>query len=346
MAEPCDVTDESSLSAVLQKIRNQMLPLRGVFHAATVIDDALIMNLTPAQAESVLAPKVTGAALLDRLTAGDPIEHFVLYSSATTFFGNPGQAAYVAANAALEELAAKRCRAGLAATCISWGPIGDTGYLSRHEQIKETLAARTGGQPLESADALRFLGMALADQTSQVAWMDLDWGALARFLPSAGSPRFQMLRHLRNSGSAGGDVNSDLRRELERMEPAELLETLKGLLKEEIGTILRVAPDKLDENRSLLEVGMDSLMGVELMTSLENNLGISIPIMALSEGPTISRLAERLCHVIRPPENTEEAGDGSPLAEQAKQLAAQHAAEVTQTDIAELVADIEGRTDS
>ena len=298
------------------------------------------MNLDTTKVEAVLAPKLTGAALLDRLTRQDPVDHFVLYSSATTFFGNPGQAAYVAANTALEELAVKRRRDGLAATCISWGPIGDTGYLSRHEQIKETLAARIGGQPLESADALRFLGLSLADSTSQVAWMDLDWGALSRFLPSATNPRYQMLHHLRGSGSGGAESASDLRRELERMEPAELLETLKGLLKEEIGNILRVAPDKLDENRSLLEVGMDSLMGVELMTSLETNLGLSIPIMALSEGPTISRLAERLAHVIRPPENAEDAAD-SPLAEHARQLAAQHAADVSSTDLAELVADIE-----
>jgi NADPH:quinone reductase-like Zn-dependent oxidoreductase/NADP-dependent 3-hydroxy acid dehydrogenase YdfG/acyl carrier protein len=338
-SEPCDVTDEKSLGGLLAKIRGEMPPLRGVFHAATVIDDALIMNLEPAIVESVLAPKLTGAAHLDRLTRPDPIEHFVLYSSATTYFGNPGQAAYVAANTALEGLAAKRRRDGLAATCISWGPIGDTGYLSRHEQIKETLAARTGGQPLESSDALRFLGLCLADSTSQVAWLDLDWGALARFLPSAGTPRFQMLHHLRCSGSGGAGNATDLRRELERMEPADLLETLKGLLKEEIGTILRVAPEKLDENRSLLEVGMDSLMGVELMTSLETNLGISIPIMALSEGPTISRLAERLSHVIRPPDNADEPAD-SLLAEHARQLAAQHAAEVSSSDIAELVGDI------
>jgi phthiocerol/phenolphthiocerol synthesis type-I polyketide synthase C len=340
LTEPGDVTSERSLGAILQKIRSELPPLRGVFHAATVIEDALIMNLDATKVEAVLAPKLTGAAMLDRLTRQDPIDHFVLYSSATTFFGNPGQAAYVAANTALEELAVKRQQEGLAATCISWGPIGDTGYLSRHEQIKETLAARIGGQPLESADALRFLGLSLANSTSQVAWMDLDWGALARFLPSATNPRYQMLHHLRGSGSGSAEGASDLRRELERMEPVELLETLKGLLKEEIGNILRVAPDKLDENRSLLEVGMDSLMGVELMTSLETNLGLSIPIMALSEGPTISRLAERLAHVIRPPENAEETAD-SPLAEHARQLAAQHAADVSSTDIAELVADIE-----
>lgn len=340
LADPCDVTDEKSLGDVLAKIRREMPPLRGVFHAATVIDDALIMNLEAAKVETVLAPKLTGAALLDRLTRQDPLDLFVLYSSATTFFGNPGQAAYVAANTALEELAAKRRRDGLAATCISWGPIGDTGYLSRHEQIKETLAARTGGQPLESADALRFLGLSLVDSTSQVAWMDLDWGSLARFLPSAGNPRFQTLQQLRGSRSGSADSATDLRRELERMVPAELLETLKGLLKEEIGTILRVAPDKLDETRSLLEVGMDSLMGVELMTSLETNLGLSIPIMALSEGPTINRLAERLAHVIRPPDNTEEA-TSSPLAEHARQIIAQHGAEISTSDLAELVTDIQ-----
>jgi NADPH:quinone reductase-like Zn-dependent oxidoreductase/acyl carrier protein len=346
LADPCDVTDKKSLGDILAKVRREMPPLRGVFHAATVIDDALIMNMEPAKVETVLAPKLTGAALLDRLTRQDPLEHFVLYSSATTFFGNPGQAAYVAANTALEELAAKRRRDGLTATCISWGPIGDTGYLSRHEQIKETLTARTGGQPLESTDALHFLGLSLVDSTSQVAWMDLDWGSLARFLPSAGNPRFQMLQHLRGAGSGSADSATDLRRELERMDTAELLETLKGLLKEEVGTILRVAPDKLDENRSLLEVGMDSLMGVELMTSLETNLGVTIPIMALSEGPTISRLAERLAHVIRPPENAEETAESSPLADHARQLAAQHAAELSSSEITELVADVEGRNNS
>lgn len=339
--EPCDVADRPALGAALEKIRRSMPPLRGVFHAATVIEDALIVNLDVAKASAVLAPKITAAALLDELTRKDSLDHFVLYSSATTFFGNPGQAAYVAANTALEELSAARRRAGKPSTCISWGPIGDTGYLSRHAQIKDALAARTGGQPLESADALRFLGLALTNGISQLAWLDMEWGAMSRFLPSSTSPRFSMLRHLRGGSSSGGDGNTDLRRELELLEPAELLETLKGLLKEEIGNILRVAPDKLDENRSLLEVGMDSLMGVELMSSLEANLGISIPIMALSEGPTISRLAERLSHAVRPQTGSEDAAESSALAEHARHLVSQHAAEVSQKEIQELVAGIE-----
>ena len=338
--EPCDVTNRLALSSALEKIRRTMAPLSGVFHAATVIEDALIVNLDVSKAVAVLAPKITAAALLDELTRKDPLDHFVLYSSATTFFGNPGQAAYVAANTALEELSASRRQAGKPSTCISWGPIGDTGYLSRHVQIKDALVARTGGQPLESADALKFLGQTLTNGISQVAWLDMEWGAMSRFLSSSTGPRFSMLRHLRSSSNAAGEGSTDLRRELELLEPAELLETLKGLLKEEIGNILRVAPDKLDENRSLLEVGMDSLMGVELMSSLENNLGISIPIMALSEGPTISRLAERLSHSVRPPTDAEEAVDSSAITNQMRHLVAQHAAEISQNEIEELVAEI------
>lgn len=340
MADPCDVTDHEALDRLLRRIRSEMPPLRGVFHAATVIEDALIINLELGKAKAVLEPKLTGASLLDSLTREDSLEHFVIYSSATTFFGNPGQAAYVAANAGLEELAARRRREGLPATCVSWGPIGDTGYLSRHEKVKETLAARTGGQPLESSDALRFLGTAMADGTSQVAWMDLDWGALSRFLPSAGSPRYHMLTHLRGAGPGNTADSGDLRRELERMEPRELLETLKSLLKEEIGAILRVAPDKLDENRSLLEVGMDSLMGVELMTSLEANLGVTIPIMALSEGPTVARLAERIGQLLKPAEKPEETAD-SPLAAQSRHLAGQHGLQVTPEEVHEFVAGLE-----
>jgi phthiocerol/phenolphthiocerol synthesis type-I polyketide synthase C len=325
LAEPCDVTNERSVETLLARVRSTMTPLRGVFHAAMVLRDSLIANSDSAQIESVLLPKIAGAAILDKATRKDPLDHFVLYSSATTLFGNPGQAFYVAANAALEELAATRRSHGLPATCIAWGPIGDTGYLSRNQQIKEALAARTGGQPLESRDAMRFLGHALSNSTTGVAWMDLDWGALSRFLPSAGSPRFQMLSRTVSSNENAGH-SPDLRRELERMERPELIETLKGLLRDEISTILRVPASKLDENKSLLEIGMDSLMGVELMTSLENNLGITIPMMALSEAPTIAKLAERLSHTLQPGENgPEETGD-SPAAHM-RAIAQQHGVE-------------------
>lgn len=321
LAEPCDVTNAQALETLLERVRSSMPPVCGVFHAAMVLNDSLIVNSDSTQIESILLPKIAGASNLDKLTRKDPLDHFVMYSSATTLFGNPGQAFYVAANAALEELASARRAQGLPATCIAWGPIGDTGYLSRNHQVKEALATRTGGQPLESRDALRFLGRALSTSASGMAWMDLDWGALSRFLPSAGSPRFQQLSQS-VSASHTSDHSPDLRRELELMERPELIETIKGILREEISTILRVPATKLDENKSLLEIGMDSLMGVELMTSFENSLGITIPMMALSEAPTIAKLAERLAHSIKPIETSAELEDS--VASQFRALAKQH----------------------
>ena len=327
-AEACDVANRSALDALLTRMRRDLPPLTGVIHAAMVLNDALIANLDPAKIRDVLEPKVTGAAVLHELTHDDNLKHFVLYSSATTLFGNPGQSIYVAANAALEELATLRQREGLPACCISWGPIGDVGYLSRNAQVKEALGARTGGHPLESSDALRFLGQTMASGESVVAWMDLDWRALSRFLPSAASPRYQMLRRPKDHVGNDAEQSENLRVELQLMNPPELFETLKGLLKEEISTILRVPVVKLDENRSLMEIGMDSLMGMELISSLENTLGVSVPVMALGESPTISKLAERLCQIFKPTIEPMEsnAEQEPPLGDDLRSLAAQHGA--------------------
>jgi NADPH:quinone reductase-like Zn-dependent oxidoreductase/NADP-dependent 3-hydroxy acid dehydrogenase YdfG len=111
LARACDVTDRVALAGLLDEVAQKMPPLRGVVHAAMVIDDGLIRDMTAAQIRRVLAPKILGAMYLDELTRGVPLDFFVLYSSATTLFGNPGQGNYVAANAALEALArARRAR--------------------------------------------------------------------------------------------------------------------------------------------------------------------------------------------------------------------------------------------
>ncbi|HEV2300650.1 MAG TPA: SDR family NAD(P)-dependent oxidoreductase, partial [Stellaceae bacterium] len=124
-----DVCSRVSLAAALAQTRAMGPPLVGVVHAAAEIADGLAADLDPARVEAVLRPKLTGALLLDALTREDPIEMFLLYSSATTFVGAPGQGAYVAANLALEALARRRRAAGRPATAVAWGPIADSGRL-------------------------------------------------------------------------------------------------------------------------------------------------------------------------------------------------------------------------
>jgi phthiocerol/phenolphthiocerol synthesis type-I polyketide synthase C len=125
-----DVGDEPQLAEALRAVRESMPSLKGVFHAAMVLDDALVSELTPERMEKVLAPKAWGAWNLHRLTRNDPLQRFVMFSSATTAFGNSGQANYVASCLFLEQLARSRRNLGLPALAVGWGPIEDVGYVA------------------------------------------------------------------------------------------------------------------------------------------------------------------------------------------------------------------------
>jgi acyl carrier protein len=317
-----------------------MPPLRGVVHAAMVIADGLLRNQDEEGFHKVLAPKVLGARHLHELTRELPLDFFILYSSATTFFGNPGQGNYVAANLYLEALAESRRAQGLPALCLSWGAIDDVGYLARHQDVKDALQSRMGGPALKSDEALQVLEQLLLRDHSGLGVMDLEWATLRRFLPTAGAPKY--LELARHAQELGGDAEGlvEIRRLLEELGPEELHTVFVDLLKREVAEILRISPDRLDENRSMYDQGMDSLMGMELVAAVEERFGVNLPIMALSEGPTISRLVERIIRQLKAPESGAEA-QGSELNEQVRSMAARHASEADTAAIDEVVAAVE-----
>jgi len=333
----CNVADPDALAGALAAIRSNAPPLRGVIHAAMVMDDALIRNLEMSRFDAVLAPKVAGALNLHQLTLDAPLDFFVLYSSVTTLFGNPGQAAYVAANMALESLAAERRALGLPATCVLWGPIGDAGYLARNVGVRDALASRLGGQPLAANRALRLLGQVLAGGTAHIGALEFNWTALGRYLPAAGAPKFSELARLAEREGSGLQPTEDLRRWLGELPAEELAPALTEILRREIGAILRIAPERIDPAVSLYEVGMDSLMAVELAMALESRLAIKLPMMALSEGPTVERLVQRLASELRPGSAPDVAAPPlDAMAASAQVVAAQHAHELDADTVARI----------
>ncbi|MFD0661022.1 SDR family NAD(P)-dependent oxidoreductase [Thermocatellispora tengchongensis] len=132
-----DVADRAALAQVIAAVPSHT-PLRGVVHAAGVLDDGVITSLTPAALEAVMRPKVDGAWHLHELTRGLDLNLFVLFSSIAGIWGNPGQGAYAAANTFLDALAAHRRRAGLPATSLAWG-------------LWQLTDTRSGGWPGSSA---------------------------------------------------------------------------------------------------------------------------------------------------------------------------------------------------
>ncbi len=297
-AEVCiyagDVADPAALAAVLDDIRRSQPPLRGVVHAASAIGDALIAELDGSSIATILRPKLGGAVALDRLTRDDPIDLFVLFSSATTVLGAPGQGVYVAANLALEAMARQRQANGKAALAVAWGPIEDTGYLAERPEARDALARRLGAKPMPSAQALAGLPAIADSGIAAVAFAETSWNEARRFLPILASPLFAEIRA--DGGSSPGD--DSLIERLAGLDAEEALALLKTAVAEEAANILRLPAAGIDPLRPLSEMGMDSLMAVELRLALESRLRIDLPLMSLAEGTSVASIATRLANAV------------------------------------------------
>ena len=215
-AEALDVADAAAVEKLIRKIGRTLPPLAGVFHAAMVLDDALIANLDAERLKKVLAPKVTGAENLDRLTRDLPLDYFVLFSSATTAIGNPGQGSYVAANGFLEGLARQRRAAGRPALAVAFGGIEDVGLLARNRLVKDMLASRAGVKPMIARDALNLMAEALAGpgtapEEAVLVISEMNWSTARAHLPLLQSPTFSRLVRADEAAAADNRGKVDIR---------------------------------------------------------------------------------------------------------------------------------------
>lgn len=290
----CDVADRSALDAVLTQVRAEQGAVVGVHHAAAVIEDSLLSATDAAMLDRVFAAKLEGALNLDALTRDDPVEHFVLFSSATTVMGAPGQGAYVAANTGLEALAVRRAREGRPSLAVAWGPIADAGVLARDQEAQDQLARRLSVSPIAASDALDALPMMWASGAPVVAYAAVRWEGVRRKLAVLASPTFEAF-----AAEAEASEETDLAQRLQGMGAAEAKAVVRDLLIDEMSKILSCARERLDASRPLPELGMDSLMAVELRMVLESRLRINLPLLSLSESTTISSLAARIVKSVR-----------------------------------------------
>jgi len=318
-AAACDVADKAAVKALLAEIADDMPPLRGILHTAMVLDDALIANLDRDRIETVLAPKIAGAHNLDKLTRDLDLDLFVLFSSATTIVGNPGQANYVAANAYLEALARARRAAGLAGLAVAWGAISDAGYLARNTDVNDMLSRKLGRHALGAREALDGLGQLLAHSADPaVAFARIDWASARKELTLLATPLFADLASDIDGETGDGGAEIDVKAMIEGLDRPKAVEKVSNLLAGEIARILRLPVDEIDRHRPLAEIGMDSLMALELRMAAEQRLGIDIPLMSIANGATLADIAGRVTERVL----GEDAGDG--LSKDMATIAQQH----------------------
>ena len=296
----------------------QAKPLAGVFHAAGVLDDGLLDGQTAERLAVVLAPKWRGWQLLKGvLTQAGQSPWVVHFSSLAALLGSPGQSGYGAANGALDGLARSQERQ----LAVQWGPWQGAGMASQLDERQQNRLSALGLRSLEVSEALAALGDLLKrGQQGVVAVVDADWPRLAR----QGSPS-QAAAMARLVAAAASDVSNDVLMPayvavLERTPPAERPLLLQAFVREQLAKVMGLADeDQIDPGEPLFNMGLDSLMALELMVLLEQNLGIRLNETLVFDHPTIEALVRHFLAVLFPDSSAGSISGSSGLVESPKE---------------------------
>ncbi len=282
-----DIGVPKDVNALLTKVRKSKYPLAGIFHLAMVIDDAPMAALTSARMEAVLEPKARGAWLLHEGTRDMALDAFVMFSSVSSIFGNPAQGNYSAANAFLDALAHHRQGLGLPALTINWGVLGGQGYVARNERVAEFLA-RQGTGALSPGEVLSVMESFLSAGVAQAAAIRVDWSKWRQsFRTSQENPLLERIFAASLDDAEAGSTTDDWKGKIAAAAPDEREEIIGQAVRTIIASVLRVKPESLRDDQPLTDLGLDSLMGAEIETSIDSALGVGLPPTSLLRARTI-----------------------------------------------------------
>jgi NADPH:quinone reductase-like Zn-dependent oxidoreductase/SAM-dependent methyltransferase/NADP-dependent 3-hydroxy acid dehydrogenase YdfG/acyl carrier protein len=295
--EQLDVGDRTQLQALLERIRRSGFPLRGVFHCAGTLDNAPLASLDRGHFDRVFRAKHEGAAALDQLTRIDPIEIFVFYSSAASVLGSAGQANHAAANAYMDALAHARRNHGLPALSINWGAWSDVGAAAGAAAM--THLSAQGLAAFSPPHGLAALERLLAEGDAQAMVARIDWPVYLRTHSSSGVLPF--LRGFASSASqpaaaATAPTSSvDERMAIEAAPIGRRAALITALVTRIAAGVIGFAMDRqIDPRTPLIELGLDSLMAVDLRNQLGRALGHRFPATLLFDYPAIGSLVEMI----------------------------------------------------
>lgn len=340
-----DVAQQPALRALFETMRTTMPPLRGIIHAAGVVDDAIVLRQDRARLLNTFAPKVQGAWHLHQLSANLPLDFFITFSSTASLFGSRGQGNYAAANAFLDALAAYRRALGLVGLSINWGPWAGAGMAAEAEKRRQVNWTELGIDPLHPEHGLTLLGRLLRDQTAQVGVVRVNWRRFrTAFFGDAPPPFFAEWQGVAETQAppamSEGLPRLHLIEQLMAGRPAERRTRLHAYLRARVAQVLRSSPEAIAPRQGLFNAGLDSLMAIELKTMFAAELALVLPQTFVFDYPTVEAMVEFLLDKLgaettpdAPPSSASEAPPpGSQAVDLETLLAA--ASQMTEHDIA------------
>lgn len=289
-----DVGDSESVAKLFKEFAN----VRGVVHAAMQLDDVPTLNLTRERLEGVFQAKIHGAWNLHQATLDRPLDFFVLFSSNAAWFGAAGQGNYAAANAFLDSLAHHRRHLGLPALTVNWGPLGDVGYLARNPSVAAWLESG-GSKMITSSEALEAMERALDIGSTQLGVMNADWALLRKAMGNKPVPRFEaLLTDNASKRDESGGIGH-----LETLQPEDRRAALEPVVVAQVARVLGTQPQRLDVSQSLIDMGLDSLMSLQLRNWTKSTLNVNLASSTLMEQPSVATLIDLLSHSMEPKAN-------------------------------------------
>jgi acyl transferase domain-containing protein/NADPH:quinone reductase-like Zn-dependent oxidoreductase/acyl carrier protein len=287
----CDVSDRAALEAMVNGIMGADLPLRGVFHAAGVLDDATLDRQDQARYAKVAGAKSDAAWWLSELTSGAQLDFFVLFSSSSSVFGSPGQANYSASNAFLDGLAARRRAHGKVGTSIAWGAWDEVGMAAKLDERVRARWAQAGVGLLRPRQAISAMEAVLSADLVQAAILAVDTARFAENASPYVAGLFANLVAGKSKSTAGGSEDDA---DLASDDPARRQVAMAAFVRREIARVLGFSAASLDENAPLHELGLDSLMAVQFRKAVSTRLGLDVPLKRLLQGVTAAELIVEL----------------------------------------------------
>ncbi len=278
-----DISDFETVKNVISQSPN----LKGIIHAAGTLDDGLLQNQTWEKFQKVLNPKVVGAWNLHECSKNIDLDFFVLFSSVASLIGSPGQGNYATANASLDAIAIYRQSMGLTATSINWGAWDSSG-MAVNKNFK-----RQGIELIQPQQGLGKLAELLTTDATQVGVLAIDWNKLSQQFPYIRESNY-FSELITVSEPAREKNHKNVYQEIIALTPEAREEYLKEYLKNAIANILRLEPENLPLSESIFDLGADSLMLMETINQIKDDLNLMLYPREFYERPRIDSLAKYL----------------------------------------------------
>jgi len=295
-----DVSQQEDVARLLEECQ-ATAPLRGIIHGAGVLDDGVLLQQSVERFSRVMAPKVAGAWNLHNLTRDLPLDFFVCFSSVSSSLGTSGQGNYVAANAFLDSLAHHRHALGLPSLTVNWGAWAETGMATELSEAHQRRLKEWGMDFIMSQQGLPMLGQLLRQEAVQVSVVPVNWSKwLGRFLKVP--PFYQKVQPSKSKSRK--PKQPEFGQQLEAAPPSQRRGLLVEYLRIQVAKTLGVSsPEQIELEQRLFDLGLDSLMAVELRSRLQSSLGCSLRSTLLFDYPTIEALVDYLAKEVLSLEN-------------------------------------------